>query len=46
MGDRMTKELIVKAMKMALTREKPKLGLIFHSDRGSQYCSNLSISRF
>ena len=40
MGDRMTKELVIKAMEMALKREQPKAGLIFHSDRGSQYCSN------
>jgi putative transposase len=40
MGDRITKELVIKAMKMALKRENPKAGLIFHSDRGSQYCSN------
>lgn len=40
MGDRMTKELVIKAMQMAIRKEKPKAGLIFHSDRGSQYCSN------
>lgn len=40
MGDRITKELVIKAMKMALSREKPSPGLIFHSDRGVQYCSN------
>jgi len=40
MGDRMTKELVIKAMKMAVRKEKPEPGLIFHSDRGSQYCSN------
>ncbi|MTI61771.1 MAG: DDE-type integrase/transposase/recombinase [Firmicutes bacterium] len=39
-GDRITKELVIKAMKMALKKEMPKAGLIFHSDRGSQYCSN------
>ncbi|KUO49309.1 MAG: hypothetical protein APF76_16025 [Desulfitibacter sp. BRH_c19] len=39
-GYRITKELVINAMKMALRRETPKLGLIFHSDRGSQYCSN------
>jgi putative transposase len=36
MDDRMTKELVIKVMKMAITREQPKAGLIFHSDRGSQ----------
>lgn len=40
MSDRMTKDLVIKAMKMALKRENPSPGLIFHSDRGSQYCSN------
>lgn len=39
MGDRITKELVIKAMEMAIRREKPQEGLIFHSDRGSQYCS-------
>ena len=39
-GERMTKELVIKAMKMAIRNEKPNAGLIFHSDRGSQYCSN------
>lgn len=33
MGDRITKELVIKAMQMALKKEKPKAGLIFHSDR-------------
>ncbi|SCZ11248.1 putative transposase [Alkaliphilus peptidifermentans DSM 18978] len=40
MSDRMTKELVIKAMEIALRREKPSPGLIFYSDRGSQYCSN------
>lgn len=40
MGDRITKELVIKAMQMALKKEIPKAELIFHSDRGSQYCSN------
>jgi putative transposase len=39
MGNRITKELAIKAMKMAIKREHPSPGLIFHSDRGSQYCS-------
>ena len=39
MSKRMTKELVIQAMQMAIRREAPKLGLIFHSDRGSQYCS-------
>jgi putative transposase len=40
MEDKITKELVVKAMNMAIRKEKLKPGLIFHSDRGSQYCSN------
>jgi len=40
MGNRITKELVINAMKMAIRRENPKTWLIFHSDRGSQYCSN------
>jgi putative transposase len=40
MGERIDKTLVIKAMGMAIKREKPSLGLIFHSDRGSQYCSN------
>jgi len=31
---RMTKELVIKALKMALERARPADGLIFHSDRG------------
>ena len=38
-GERMTKDLVIGAFEMALKREKPADGLIFHSDRGSQYCS-------
>lgn len=36
---RMPKELVLSALKQAYFRRKPGLGLIFHSDRGSQYCS-------
>ena len=31
--------LVSSALKMAITRRKPQGGLIFHSDRGSQYAS-------
>jgi len=37
---RMTKQLVMDAILMALWRRKPAPGLIFHSDRGSQYCSH------
>jgi putative transposase len=40
MGDRIDKTLVIKSIEMAIKREKPLPGLIFHSDRGSQYCSN------
>jgi len=40
MGDRIDKSLVIRALEMAIRREKPPAGLIFHSDRGSQYCSN------
>ncbi len=36
---RMTKQLVIDALLMAIWRRKPPHGLIFHSDRGSQYCS-------
>ena len=39
MGKRITKELVVNAFNMAYWRRRPALGLLFHSDRGSQYCS-------
>tara|TARA_Y100001934_G_C12258235_1_gene728624 strand:+ start:398 stop:1246 length:849 start_codon:yes stop_codon:yes gene_type:complete len=33
----MTADLVLKAMQMAINLRQPKSGLIFHSDRGSQY---------
>lgn len=39
MADRMTQELVGKALFRAIVRKKPLIGLIHHSDRGSQYCS-------
>jgi len=35
----MTVELVKRAIQMAITLRKPERGLIFHSDRGSQYTS-------
>ena len=32
--------LVIDALTMAIWRRKPSRGLIFHSDRGSQYCSH------
>lgn len=39
MDSRMTKELVLSALRMAYFRRKPEAGVIHHSDRGSQYCS-------
>jgi len=39
LGARMTKQLVIDAMNQALKIENPAKGLIFHSDRGSQYAS-------
>ena len=41
MRERMTKELVIDALRMAWFRRRPPPGLIHHSDRGSQYCSPL-----
>ena len=37
---RMTSKLVADALLMAIWRRRPSPGLIFHSDRGSQYCSS------
>jgi len=39
-GKRMTKELVINALGIAIKRRNPDPGLICHSDRGSQYCSH------
>jgi putative transposase len=39
MDARMTRELVINALRMAYFRRRPKPGLMHHSDRGSQYCS-------
>jgi putative transposase len=39
MGNRLAKELVIVALKRAMTAQPPKEGLIHHSDRGSQYAS-------
>ncbi len=36
----LSKELALKALKMALKQRKPESGLIAHTDQGSQYASN------
>jgi putative transposase len=40
MRERMTKNLVIDALRMAWFRRRPQPGLIHHSDRGSQYCSH------
>jgi len=39
MSERMTKDLVCKALFRAVVAKRPTAGLIHHSDRGSQYCS-------
>ena len=39
LGSRITKELTIDALEQAVGRENPGDGLIFHSDRGSQYAA-------
>lgn len=40
MSNRIKKKLVIDALRMAIWRRSPEAGLVFHSDRGSQYCSN------
>jgi putative transposase len=40
MKPHMKTELVADALRMAWFRRHPQAGLIFHSDRGSQYCSH------
>lgn len=40
MKPHMKTELVLDALRMAWFRRRPEPGLIFHSDRGSQYCSH------
>lgn len=40
MSDRIDKKLTLDALDTAVRRQKPKAGLIFHSDRGVQYASS------
>ena len=39
MGARMTEELVSTALFRAVQAKRPEPGLIYHSDRGSQYCA-------
>lgn len=38
--ERLTKDLVITAVRSAIVKRNPTNGLIFHSDRGSQYASN------
>jgi len=40
MGGRMTKDLVIGALTQAHMRRGKPIGVIIHSDRGSQYCSH------
>ena len=39
MKNRITQDLVIEALNMAIKRRKPGRGLLLHSDRGSQYAS-------
>ncbi len=41
MSDRMTSDLVIDALAMAIDRRRPTAGLLHHSDRGSQYASGV-----
>ncbi len=40
LNERMTKNLVIQALFSAVNNQRPKPGLILHSDRGSQYCAH------
>ena len=40
MRKRITKDIVTEALIMAVKQKRPQAGLIFHSDRGSQYASH------
>ena len=40
LGERMTQTLVMQALYRAVAAKRPAKGLLFHSDRGSQYCAH------
>lgn len=40
MDERMTKDLVARALHKAVALKRPAPGLVHHSDRGSQYCAH------
>jgi putative transposase len=40
LGDRITRRLVMDALRMGVGRRRPEPGLMYHSDRGVQYCSS------
>lgn len=40
MSTRINRKLVMDALQMGFWRKRPSPGLVFHSDRGSQYCSH------
>ena len=44
MSSRMSTDLVLRAFMMAVLSRRPPRGLIFHSDRGSQYCSRAFVA--
>ncbi len=45
LGSRINADLVLRALDMAIGARGPEAGLIFHSDRGSQYASKVMRSR-
>jgi transposase InsO family protein len=39
MGERLTRSLVSESLYRAVAAKRPAIGLLHHSDRGSQYCS-------
>lgn len=44
LGERLTAELVLRALKQAILIRRPPPGLVIHTDRGSQYTSDAFIA--